>query len=85
MSKVYNIALSVAKTAIKTVAAIAPDESSAKFLRFGRGQLSTRRDVEALGEKIDHCKPVFWIHAASLGEFAIARPIIRKLKSTLDA
>lgn len=84
MSIAYNMLLSAAKSAVLLSASLAPDGSSAKFVRFSRGQKTVMDEVESLGKKIDRSRPVIWIHAASLGEFSIARPIIRALKDRID-
>ncbi len=33
-----------------------------------------------LNEKLDHSKPIIWIHCASLGEFEQGRPLIEQIK-----
>ena len=35
-----------------------------------------------LEKKIEHDQPVFWLHAASLGEFEQGRPLIEKIKTS---
>ncbi|MCR5819838.1 MAG: 3-deoxy-D-manno-octulosonic acid transferase [Bacteroidaceae bacterium] len=51
----------------------------AKFIVGQAGVLSLAEE----GERADGgSNPVIWVHASSLGEFGIARPIIRLLKAT---
>ena len=49
------------------------------FYKFVSGQ---NQLLLSIREKIGDCKKeVIWIHAASLGEYAVARPIIQQLRS----
>ena len=84
MSLAYNIVLSAARTALIAATAVAPDESRAKTVRFGRGQIGCLDALSKAAARIDRSRPVVWIHSASLGEFAIARPLIRELKERMD-
>lgn len=74
----------IARYATLGVSPFVSDKSPAKMMRFIRGQ---RRAVEAVEEgmaTIDRSKPTVWLHAASLGEFGIARPIIQNIKRETD-
>ncbi len=50
-----------------------------KFLRFAEGQQETFEEIEdEMGAQ--EGRPTLWIHASSLGEYAVARPIIKQLR-----
>ncbi len=76
----YNILMRVARRFILTASAFASEGKSAKFLRFSRGQRGALSQVVEGVTDLDRSRPTIWIHAASLGEFGIARPIIESLK-----
>lgn len=76
----YDILMRTARNAVLAVSALAPDESAAKFMRFGRGQRRITGRIARSAATLDRTRPTVWIHAASLGEFGIARPVIRGLK-----
>jgi len=54
-----------------------------KVGRFVAGQSGWHRAAIAGLPKADG-KPVYWFHAASLGEYGLARPIIHRLKERCD-
>lgn len=66
------------------VSAFVPGKSTAKIMRFVRGQRSAVSNVIEGMSEIDRSKPTVWLHAASLGEFGIARPIITAIKSRIE-
>ncbi len=79
MNIVYNTALIFAKAVLNLFAAGQggrPGES--KFRKFARGQrrLTARIREECSGTEDN--RPTIWFHAASLGEYGVARPIIRE-------
>lgn len=50
-----------------------------KLKMFVKGQ---DKLLQSISEKLKDCKDeVFWMHAASLGEYAVARPLIKQLHS----
>lgn len=56
--------------------------SHTKFQRFVMGQVQTFSTIEEDIKKRMDPRPVFWIHAASYGEYNAARPIISKLHAS---
>lgn len=84
MSRLYNALLLTAKGAInagKHFPRIAP--IGTKIQLFIKGQRQWRKD---LASKLPPAngRATYWFHAASLGEFAVIRPVINRLAATLD-
>lgn len=79
----YDILMRVARGIVLAASALAPDESSAKFMRFGRGQRRVLSDVAEVCEGLDRSLPTVWLHCSSLGEYGIARPIISRVKGMM--
>lgn len=82
MLEIYDLGMRIGRRALYVLAGAARGESPSKFIRFAKGQKSAIDEVEAAVKGLDRSCPVVWIHAASLGEFGIARPIIRLLKES---
>lgn len=84
MLAIYNLGMRIGRRALYALAGAARGDAPSKFIRFARGQ---KRAIAEAGEALSHLdrrRPTVWIHAASLGEFGIARPIIRLLKKDCD-
>lgn len=84
MSQLYNALLFAAKSAIdagKHVPRIAP--IGPKMRLFMKGQRSWRKEM-AQQLPPANGRPTYWFHAASLGEFAVIRPVINRLTATMD-
>lgn len=81
MLKAYDISMRVARGLILAAMGIAPDSSASKFVRFGRGQRRAVSAVEEAVSKLDRSIPTVWVHCSSLGEYGIARPVIKEVKS----
>lgn len=79
MIRLYDIAIVAAAWLTGLVARMTGAEKKTKFALFVKGQqgLMERIRREMAGERKG---PTIWIHAASLGEFAVARPLIDRLK-----
>lgn len=73
----YNLLLTLLKNVIWMVSHL---DADTKMLRFARGQRGLLRRITAT-HRPDASRPTVWIHCASLGEYAIARPIIKRLRS----
>lgn len=56
-------------------------EKGSKLQRFISGQKNIFQRIENL-LKTQCPKPVIWIHASSLGEFGVARPIAKRIKES---
>ena len=79
MSKLYNAGLKSAARLTAMAAGHLPENSSSKLVRFLRGRSNLLAKIR--GELGTDCRvPTIWVHASSLGEYAIARPIIAALK-----
>jgi len=50
-----------------------------KFLRFIKGQQGLMKDIIAGERATGDERPTMWVHASSLGEYNVAKPIVRKL------
>jgi len=72
------------RRAIAAIAKVSRNGSSSKFMRFVHGQENITAEMERVAAGLDRTRPTVWIHSASYGEFGIARPIIRLLKSNCD-
>ncbi|MCM1075745.1 MAG: 3-deoxy-D-manno-octulosonic acid transferase [Bacteroides sp.] len=70
----------IGRRAIFAAADIVRGNTPSKFIRFARGQKCVIDETISAASALDRTRPTVWIHAASLGEFGIARPIIRKLR-----
>lgn len=75
----YNGAMCLADMATGAVAPLLKDSSGRKLSRFLNGRKGLLKDIKTRLKK-DDGKPTVWFHAASLGEFGIARPLIEKMK-----
>lgn len=83
MNIIYNIAVNTMHGALKAYSHMLGKNSRRKFSLFVKGQQGIKGHVRrTMKDRPD--KPTVWIHAASLGEYAVARPIIAKLKRDGD-
>lgn len=83
----YNLLINIIRFLIP-VASILVDRlfPEKKIALFLRGQRNAIKELMYCAENIKHGEhKVIWIHCASLGEFGIARPLIRKVKSLSNA
>lgn len=78
MNPIYDAALSLGRLLALLTARLGLPLKNSKLRKFAEGQRHILRNIqERFGEKGE--KPVIWIHAASLGEYGVARPVIRHL------
>lgn len=75
----YSSVVNILNGLIKTVGAFVPEGHPRKFMRFLRGQKGIIRHVRDTYRK-DPGHPTIWIHAASFGEYSVARPLITEFK-----
>ncbi len=75
----YSSVVNILSGLIRTLGAVVPRKYSAKFMRFVRGQKGIIRHVRDSYVK-DSARPTVWIHAASFGEYSVARPLISEFK-----
>ncbi len=74
-NKLYNSALSLAKGFVSAIGVI-PSPGLSKTRRFVNGQVCALPEAQ----KFEPGKENFWFHCASLGEYAIARPLMTELR-----
>ena len=84
MLRRYDLIMRLARYATLGASAFVSDSSAAKIMRFARGQRVAIERVREGMETLDRSKPTVWLHAASLGEYGIARPIISAIKRQAD-
>lgn len=86
MNVIYNIAINAFNASLKLYARFLPKNPRRKFPRFVRGRcgLLSRIEAEMNAARAASSRPVVWFHSASLGEFQIARPLIKALKQRGD-
>lgn len=74
MKALYNISIFLYSLLIRLAAPF-----NLKASQINKGRNLTFAGIEA---KINHDKPIIWIHCASLGEFEQGRPVIETIKRT---
>lgn len=84
MLEIYDIGMRLGRRALLALAGTVRGENPSKFMRFACGQKKAAAEAVSVLSGLDRSRPTVWIHAASLGEFGIARPIIRQLKEKCD-
>lgn len=74
-----------ALTALRAWTSLSPSAKGGKTGRFVRNQsgLAARVGAFASGVRREGV-PVVWFHASSLGEYQIARPVIRRIREGMD-
>lgn len=84
MSRIYNAILSSASKAVEATK-ICPrlTPGSLKIRQFAAGQRNWLADLKS-GFNTSDPRPTYWFHAASLGEFCVARPVIQQLSATVN-
>lgn len=84
MLQIYDLGMRLGRRVLAAIAKASRAQQPSKFIRFAKGQLSVLSETESAAASLDSKRPTVWFHAASLGEFNIARPIIRHLKEAAD-
>lgn len=80
----YDIVMRMARGIVLAASALAPDESTAKFMRYGRGQRRAAQIAEETCAALPEDRPTVWVHCSSMGEYGIARPIISAVKQRME-
>lgn len=75
----YSSVINALSGLIEAVGALVPDRHPRKFMRFLRGQKGLSRHVRDTYKK-DPSRPTVWLHAASFGEYSVARPLISEFR-----
>lgn len=76
MSAIYNSLLGCAKGLVALAGACVSDSNRRKTCRFLRGQKNAFAEIARFNPADEN----FWFHCASLGEYAIARPLMEDLR-----
>lgn len=76
MSAIYNSLLSCANGLISAVGSCSSESDTRKTRRFLRGH----KNALAEAARFVPAEQNFWVHCASLGEYAIARPLMEDLR-----
>lgn len=84
MLEIYDLGMRIGRRALLAFAGAARGEAPSKFARFAKGQKGAVRELHEAAAGLDRKRPTVWLHAASLGEFGIARPIVSMLKDSCD-
>lgn len=79
--KIYNLFLRFAYW-LCTMVAPHLGHTHGKLAKFIAGQATVLSLAEDGERAAGDSRPVIWVHCSSLGEFGIARPIIKQLKAT---
>jgi len=84
MNIIYNLAVNTINGVLSLYTRCLGNDSQRKFSRFliGRRKL-TERVASEMSQTPRHGQLV-WIHASSLGEYAVARPLIKRMKQKYD-
>ncbi len=85
MNMKYNIAVNTVNAALKIYAHCLPSHVNRKFPEFVKGRIALVRRIAAEMRADTSGRRVIWFHASSLGEYAIARPLISRIKADGDA
>lgn len=78
MNDIYNIILNIGAFIFTFIFKLNIIPPKSKFKKFIEGQNNLLANIK--NEIPDSITNVIWIHASSLGEYGVARPIIKKLK-----
>lgn len=82
MNRLYNIILINGKILLGIIARLSFLLSTeSKLKKFAKGQQRLIKQIQAeMSCHRENPAPVIWLHASSLGEYGVARPIIKQLK-----
>lgn len=85
MNVKYNIIVNAVNACLKVYAHCLPKKVNRKFPEFVKGRVGLIGRIYKAMSTAPADKPVAWFHASSLGEYAIARPLIERIKAQGDA
>ncbi len=81
MNFIYNTTLRLIELILTLIARLsATFPNGGKFRKFAEGQLKLIENIETEIHNTTNHLPTLWIHASSLGEYGVARPIIKQLR-----
>lgn len=85
MNVKYNIIINTVNAGLKVYAHCLPKTVKHKFPEFVKGRMGLIGRIYKAMESAPSGRPVVWFHASSLGEYAIARPLIARINADGEA
>lgn len=85
MNVKYNIIVNTVNAGLKVYAHCLPKTVKHKFPEFVKGRMGLIGRIYKAMKSAPADRPVAWFHASSLGEYAIARPLIARIKADGNA
>ncbi len=79
MNAIYNIAISGASALLNLYGRCTRKTSRSKLARFTRGRRNIIKHITEEMSTLERKGLTIWFHAASMGEYAVARPLIDEL------
>lgn len=80
MNLIYNAAVDTMNSFVGLYGKCLGKKSHRKFSRFVKGQRGLIEHIREEMADIDRSVPTIWFHAASLGEYGVARPLINAVR-----
>lgn len=80
MNLIYNAAVDTMNSFVRLYGRCLGKKSHRKFSRFVKGQKGIIDHIRKEMATIDRSVPTIWFHAASLGEYGVARPLINAVR-----
>lgn len=80
MNLIYNAAVDTMNSFVGLYGKCLGKKSHRKFSRFVKGQRGLIDHIREEMADVDRSVPTIWFHAASLGEYGVARPLINAVK-----
>lgn len=80
----YNALLGAVDHCLRLMALAPSSHTPSKLKRFARGRRGLLSAIESDTATLHDGRPVIWMHASSLGEYAILRPVIKQLRARMD-
>lgn len=80
MNLIYDAAVMAMNAFVRVYGKCLRKSSQGKFSRFVKGQRGLIPHIRKSMESIDRSVPTIWFHAASLGEYSVARPLIDAMR-----
>lgn len=80
MNLIYNAAVDAMNSFVGLYGKCLRKKSCRKFSRFVKGQRGLMDHIRTEMAGIDRSVPTIWFHAASLGEYGVARPLINAVR-----
>jgi len=81
MDRLYNVVANIAEAFLPLCRALPPYGRMRKVRLFADFQRGAIEKIEREMKEDNRQLPILWLHASSLGEYAVARPVIRQIQS----